>query len=125
MASLPLEQAEVVQKLGPLIPRSMETCPEAMSVIIMGTRKGLIRDGPLSRSTLNCSASVISPPMPLPITVPTSPALSSVISRPDWAAASRAAMTANWTNRSIRRAALRSRWSLGLKSETSAAMWVS
>ena len=54
IASAPLEQEEVVQKLGPLAPRSMDTCPAAISEIIMGTRKGLTREGPLWESTWNC-----------------------------------------------------------------------
>ena len=52
MASAPLEQAEVVQKLGPLAPKRIERWPEAMSAIIMGMKNGLTRPAPRSSMRL-------------------------------------------------------------------------
>ena len=45
--------AETVEKFGPLVPSIIETWPEAMSESIIGTRKGLILEGPFSDKTLN------------------------------------------------------------------------
>ncbi len=49
-------QAVTVAKLGPLAPISMATCPAAMLLIIMGTKRELIRLGPLSRAMVCCSS---------------------------------------------------------------------
>ena len=70
MASEPLEQADVMQRFGPFSPRAIETCDEAISVIIMGTRNGCTLFGPWFSSTLICSKRVVRPPIPLPITTP-------------------------------------------------------
>ena len=124
MASAPLEQAETVQKFGPLAPRRMERCPEAMSAIIIGIKKGLMRDGPRSSSTRNCCDSVPMPPMPLPTMTPISVALRSSIWSPELAMASTAAAIASWTKRSVWRASFRSMKRRGSKPLTSAAIFV-
>ena len=72
MESALLEQAEVAQKLGPLAPKRIETCPEAESAIIIGTRKGLTLSGPFCDRFKICSWRVVSPPTPLPIITPIS-----------------------------------------------------
>ncbi|GAH79692.1 unnamed protein product, partial [marine sediment metagenome] len=55
MASEPLEQADAVQKFGPLAPSMIDTWAEAILAAIMGIRKGLTLSGPLSSSILICS----------------------------------------------------------------------
>ena len=65
--SPPLAQADTTAKFGPLAPSFIDTCPEAISGSIIGTKNGLILEGPLSRITLICSEIVIIPPMPLVI----------------------------------------------------------
>ena len=70
MASEPLEQADVVQRLGPFIPSTMDAWAAAMSDIIIGARNGLTLSGPFSISILACSNRVVKPPIPLPTTIP-------------------------------------------------------
>ena len=67
MAWAPVAQAETTARFGPRAPRLIDICPEAMSQIIIGTRKGLTRSGPRRRSTSICSPSVIRPPIPEPM----------------------------------------------------------
>jgi hypothetical protein len=43
MAWAPEAQAETVQKFGPLSPNVIDTCPAAMSEIIIGMKNGLTR----------------------------------------------------------------------------------
>ena len=50
MACAPDAHAEVVEKLGPRRPNWMDTCPGAMSRIIIGMKNGLTRPGPFSIS---------------------------------------------------------------------------
>ena len=105
-ASEPLEQAEVVQKLGPRAPSVMDACAEAMLGIIIGMRKGLTLSAPLSSRTLVCSKRVVRPPMPLPIIMPMSSLLLSSIFNSACLVASRLAATAICEKRSLRRASL-------------------
>ena len=49
MASALLEQAEVLQKFGPLAPRKIETWAEAESAIIIGSQKGIDSIRPVLR----------------------------------------------------------------------------
>src|SRR5690606_37955589 len=50
----PVAQAETAQKLGPLKPYFMETCPEAMSGINIGMKNGDTALGPRSLSEIDC-----------------------------------------------------------------------
>ena len=70
IASEPLEQADVVQRFGPLTPSAIDIWAAAISAIIIGARKGLTLSGPFSSSTLTCSNRVVSPPIPLPTMTP-------------------------------------------------------
>ena len=64
---------------------------------------------------------VLIPPIPLETDTPMRAASSRSRSRPLWAMASAAAVTANWVKRSIRRASFFSRTRVGSKFFTSAA----
>src|SRR5690606_5470096 len=124
MALAPEAQAVTRVVLGPRNPNWMAVWPAAMLAIIMGTKNGLTRPGPRSSRTWNCSTRVSIPPMPEPSTTPTcSGSRSAGSSRAD-SSAIRAPATANWVNRSMRRASLRSMKSVGSKSRTSAPIWV-
>ena len=107
-ASAPLEQAETVAKFAPFAPSSIDTCPDAMSGSIIGTRNGLIRDAPRSFNTPICCSSVMMPPIPLETITDTRSRLPASTLRPDCATASSAAAAANWTKRSMRFACFRS-----------------
>jgi hypothetical protein len=48
MALVPVAQAVTTELTGPLAPKAMEMLPAAMLLIIMGTKKGLIRRLPFS-----------------------------------------------------------------------------
>ena len=86
----------------------METWPEAMSGSIMGTRKGLTREGPFLSMTPTWSDRVMMPPIPLAIMTETLSRLPLVIAAPEASRASREAAAASWTKRSMRLACLRS-----------------
>src|SRR5579884_4025293 len=123
MAWPPVAHADTTEKFGPRAPTSMLTMPEAMLMMIMGTKKGLTRWGPRSRRTRCCSSHVRAPPMPVPMMTPMSSPFLRVISSRASSSASRVAATAKWTNRSFRRTSLRSRKAEGSKSGISAAIW--
>jgi hypothetical protein len=124
IAWLPAAQAVVVQLRGPPRPSSIDTCAAAMFAIIIGTSSGERRPGPRSTSTRACSVKVCRPPTPLAITAPMRASWPLTL-RPASASASFAAATPSWAKRSIRRADLRSMYSVGSKSRTSQANLVS
>src|SRR5690606_17761180 len=99
----------------------METSPEAMSAMNMGTKNGLIRCGPRSSMTRACSSNVRIPPIPLPMITP----ILSRFRRSKWSVrpasstACWATAMANCANRSVRRASLRSRYCSGSNPFTS------
>ena len=96
-----------------------------MSEIIIGIRNGLKRGlRSLSTKPFTCSKKVSIPPIPEPQTTPILSRFSFSKSNPESAMASSATTTPNCVNRSIRRASLRSRTSLGSKSLTSHAKCV-
>ena len=64
------EQAETIDKFGPLSPYLMATVPEAMFFIEPGTKKGEILFGPLSLSIREFFSIVSKPPIPEPIDTP-------------------------------------------------------
>ena len=65
------EQAETIDKLGPLKPYLIATVPEAILIIDPGTKKGEILFGPLSFSISEFFSIVSRPPIPEPIDTPT------------------------------------------------------
>ena len=91
----------------------------------IGTRKGDIRDGPLSRMTSTCSMSVSMPPTPVAIDTPMRSRSSPPPLMPPSSIACVAAATANCAKRSVRRTSLRSRYLPASKSLTSPAICVS
>src|SRR5690606_35809175 len=99
----------------------MDTSPEAMSAMNMGTKNGLIRCGPRSSMMRACSSNVRIPPIPLPMITP----IRSRWRRAHWqvrAASGRACWAparANGANRSVRRTSFRSRYCSGSKPFTS------
>ena len=119
MASEPLEQADVVHRFGPFNPSEIDTCEAAMSVIIIGTRKGLTLLGPFASSTFICSNRVVRPPIPLPRIMPISSWLPELIWSLDCSIASWLAATASWAKRSMWRASLRLMKSVAQKPFTS------
>ena len=58
------------REFGPLAPKRMEMSPDAMLTIIMGTKKGDTRSGPLAMRRRGCPAGVLMPPMPEPTRTP-------------------------------------------------------
>src|SRR5205814_3674322 len=74
--------------------------------------------------TVSASSICSRPPMALPTMTPTWSRFASVIWSPEPSRASRVATIANWTNRDMRRASLRSSLVSGLKSTTSLATWL-
>jgi hypothetical protein len=93
MAWAPVVQALTVARLGPVMPRSMEICPEIMLMIEDGTKKGETRRGPLACSVRHSSSMVPMPPMPEPTQMPMRSRLSSVMVRPASCTACLAAAT--------------------------------
>ena len=71
-----------------------------MLVIMPGTRNGLTRPGPLSRSVRTPSVSVARPPIPLPRMTPISSAFSGVTVSSALVIASPVAASAKWMKRS-------------------------
>ena len=106
MALAEAAHAVTVQEMGPRAPMSMAICAAAMLGIIMGSMNGLTRLGPRAPITRTPSSMVARPPRPEPNTTPTRSA-SAPTSSPLSATAWRAATTASWANRSMRRASLR------------------
>jgi len=82
IACAPEAQAETVAKFAPRAPWIMEICPEAMSAIIIGTKKGETRDGPFSRRTSCCASQVVAPPIPDPTMQPMRLPFPSAVSSP-------------------------------------------
>ena len=124
-ASAPEEQADMVQKLGPLSPSMMDTCAAAISAIIMGTVNGLSLSGPFSMRTLACSKRVLRPPTPLPTITPMLSAFEALTASPDCASACLAATTASCAKRSMRLASLMPMEEVGSKPLISPAILVS
>ena len=86
--------------------------------MISGIASGDTRSGPRSRSTSHWLSNVHMPPMPEPITQPTSAgsAGGSSASQPASATACELAAIASWAKRSLRRASLTVMNSVGSKS---------
>src|SRR6266568_3281212 len=105
MAWLDAAQAVVVQKFGPRRPNAMAICPAAAFGMSWGTVKGETRSGPLVCSTLSLASRELIPPMPVANSTPVS-SLSTLPSILESSQASRAAVMANWLDRSSRRACL-------------------
>ena len=82
MPCSPEAQAEVVQTLEPRAPVAMEIWPAAMLAIMVGMKKGEMRDGPCSRSLVWVASRVSMPPMPQPTMTETSSASSAGIFQP-------------------------------------------
>src|SRR5712692_3420580 len=70
MAWLPVAQAVTTDELGPLAPNRMEITPEAILMMIIGTKKGETRSIPRSFRMSYCSSRVPMPPMPEPTSTP-------------------------------------------------------
>ena len=68
----------------------------------LGIRKGVILEGPFLSTTSYCSSIIRRLPIPEPIKTPTRNGSSFAMSRLESSTASMAAVTANWTNFSIR-----------------------
>jgi hypothetical protein len=100
----PAAQAVATHTLGPVQPSSMATSAGVALGIIMGTRKGEIREGPRSSSTFSWSSRVVSPPMPVPATTPQR--AGSAPGSPDCRRASMAAAKPSCPTRSTRRVSL-------------------
>src|SRR4051794_778516 len=98
----------------------MATVPAVALVIITGRRNGLPRPPPFSTNPWSCSSSVIRPPMPVPRM--TAQRAGSAPTSPASASASAAAANPSWVTRSIRRASLAPRYSVGSNSGTSQPM---
>ena len=124
MAWPALAQALVVEKLGPIAPKLMDTWPAAMLAMAMGMKNGLTRSAPRSWLTMIWSMRVPVPPRPEPMTMPvwSASSPSSFAGRPAWSMAWRVATSAIWVVRSLRRISLRSSTVEGSKSSTSPAM---
>ncbi len=120
----PDAQAVEIQDSGPFRPSSMETWAPAMLAMTMGMKSGETRSGPRSSQRSVCSTKVSRPPMPLPTITPVRARMPSEIARSASSTAIRAAATASWAKRSIRRATRRSMKSVGSKPRTWQAMVV-
>ena len=116
MAWLPAAQAVATQMLGPVQPSSMATMAGVALGIIIGTRNGVTRSGPRSRSSFSWSSIVPRPPMPTPAT--TAQRAGSAPGSPASLTESMAAAKPSWALRSTRRTSLGPRYSTGSKSFT-------
>ena len=115
-------QAVHCELSGPCVPSCIETQAAPMFGMISGIENGLTRSGPRSSSSLWQSWKAFRPPIPVAIAAPTR-SDSDSIERPESASAWRAAATIRCAKRSMRRACLRSMYSVGSKSFTSQAKW--
>src|SRR6266542_1598123 len=70
MAWLPVAQAVTTDELGPLAPNRIEITPEAILMMIIGTKKGETRSIPRAFRMSYCSSRVPMPPMPEPTSTP-------------------------------------------------------
>src|SRR5919202_6153383 len=120
MAWLEAAQAVVVVKLGPRRASFMAIWPAAALGISWGTVNGDTRLGPLVRITSSLASSELMPPMPVANTTPVW-SLSTPPSMPLSSQASRAAVRANWVERSSRLASLGPRLAAGSNARHSAA----
>ena len=118
---VPVAQAVTTFMLLPFNPSCIDTFPAAILVIIIGTRSGLILDGPFSRSFLWLFSIADNLPIPEPTETPAIYASSFSILSPESFKASNAAATAYWLNFSILLEALKSIQSAALNPFTSAA----
>ena len=112
IASIPspiamFEAAQAVhwESSGPLVPSSIDTQPAARFGMIWTIENGLTRSGPRSLSWLTQVSNDFRPPMPVATAAPTRSAIGA-ITRPESVSAWRAAASARWVKRSIRRDAL-------------------
>ena len=87
----------------PCRPRSIATWPAAASGISIGTVRGLTLLGPPAVRWLCCSCIVWSPPMPVPRTTATRAGSTPAMVVEAIFQASRAANSASWAQRSVRR----------------------
>ena len=97
-------QAVTTAAFGPFSPWRIETWPGAALAIILGTKKGETRSGPLVVSSVNWASISAKPPIPDPRMQPIRVGSSSSSDSPESSKAISAAATANWEKRSIRRA---------------------
>ena len=102
-ALAPPAQAATGQMHMPCSPKRMAIWPAARLVITMGMKKGETRSKPRLCPVSQEVWRVPMPPMPLDRATPIRALSSRSRSRPLWAMASAAAVTANWAKRSIRR----------------------
>ena len=118
IACVPEAHADTTPNTGPCSPWRMATSPAAALPMISGMASGETRSAPRSRRISHCASKVAMPPMPEPITHPTSPgsAGGSLSSHPASATACAAAAIASWAKRSERRASLVLMNSVGSKS---------
>ena len=112
MASAPDAQAETGVWAPPCRPRSIATWPAAASGISIGTVRGLTRLGPPAVRWLCYSCIVWSPPMPVPRTTATRAGSTPAMVVEAIFQASRAANSASWAQRSVRRTSSGSRASV-------------
>jgi hypothetical protein len=113
------EHAEIVAKFAPVNPNVMAMCPAGAFAMSMGTMNGETRPGPLFSRTSYCVSRVLMPPIPVAKMTP--PRSATTSGSPASAQASFAAAMPNCVNRSVRRASLTSRNSLGSNPSTSPA----
>ena len=121
---LPVAQAETGDRFGPLSPQRSAICPGARLMMMAGMKNGLTLRTPRSMRVLWVSSMVARPPIPEPTMTPTRSGSSFAKSMPASFTAMSAAASANWMNRSFRRASLRSMNLSGSKPFTSPAMRV-
>ena len=118
------EQAETIDKLGPLKPYLIATVPEAMLIIEPGTKKGEILFGPFSFNTREFFSIVSNPPMPEPMETPILSKSCSSKLIPESLIASAVAANPNWIKGSSLRESLGSIFSFLSKSLTVAPNFV-
>ena len=112
IASVPAAHAVHTAVTGPRRPSSIDTWPAPMLATLRGIANGETRSGPRSSITRCCSSREIAPEPPLAMIAPI-PAPSLSMGMPESATARRAAATASWAYRSMRREARRSMKSVG------------
>ena len=95
MAWVPAAQAVATFSHGPIQPYFIDRVADPALAIIIGTKNGDTRLGPLECSTPICSSRVVMPPTPVPISVPHRAGLAWI--SPAWATASAVAATTYWT----------------------------
>lgn len=92
----------------PVSPKIRLICPAAMLGKIMGMKKGVILIPPFSNRVWYPASASGKPPIPLPIITPSMSVFSRLISSLASSIAILAEATANWLNRAILRASLKS-----------------